>query len=1494
MEWIAAAVSLWAPMIVISLFAAVYLWQVYQFLTAPGKPVVYEYQASGGKYKLTAKNYTFDPISLSGVVSGVQLSDPAGTAIAELDSLILRFEKNVLSIGARRGDVHIDREKSGFPIEKALPKQTGEKSDLAYRFEGHDLTVHYADRSAEPGLPAKLSAREVFVDGSADAAVFRMVGSLNGSPVESFGAWSSVDGWRADLAWPAMQSSWVLPHVERWVQKEVRDELSRVTALNAQTSGAMRMSQANGKPIHFDGNVKLRASGVAWSDVIRGGSLDAALELRNDTLGVLAKLNESNRNAKFDGVLGWADGFRAQGKISASAATERALWVPLRKLVPTEIRANRVTLNGILKYSGGQYDISGQMQAGELNLAGEKLRSVAAKTRFTHRGLAIDLERGQYGGTAIRGAMSLGYDSNRIDGFVSSKSVNLSTWGSRFGLQGLSGNAAATAVISGKSSKPKVDVDLAGSARLAIKDLGRWRAGAFDARVNWFGDKVNVNRFLWRGPDGVVSARGQVEPNRKRLALDVRADGVRVDGLTEDLRGLMALDGRVTGTFSNPEFAGVAALDDLKLGERRLPTLSAKVALNKTRIAASRVVADDGLFSAQGALTYNMKSKRIDGTMDAKSIQLADWADQFGGSGWVDASEIKIGGTIDEPSVAAIVSARTARIGGQTFGDVLARVRLQKGVISVHEASAKLADGQISGSGEYNLKAESGSADVNFDGVLAAKLLPPSSDVDFDSRLFGTANAIFNKEKIAKGAATINVKDANLEGVPVGSGKIEVAALDNVFTANLGIGQDDRFLLGENLLYDHNQKSIGGVLDALNMPLASILRSDQFAKRIALNDTMNSIRERLSASLTARIQLSGTTDDPYASMPNFALDAIQIDDQPAGKIEAVGTYSKGDIRIKSALWKHENSTVGVSGSIKSDGELALTGSINQFDLAWMNRWNPEWPAAEGQATIFMDISGTTREPIMLGSADFTYAGLSASALNPDKIPPSLSLYPLKLEKNRIELEGKYSVDAFSGSLKGAIPLAALDAQNLSAEPFQIDISADERKLKDFAEVISGLDAKRTTGTASGSAKISGTAADYDIRGELKVVNGQLALDGYESMLTELGIALTSSKNELRLAGQAKSSKGGSVTLAASAKLPTQVGGDMTAARFLREASLDGLVKFDDLVVIENPSQADKRFNARIAPSEIRVSGSLAEPVLSGNVLLADIDTAIPTAPEEGEPSTFAINPLFKDFGFTLLNTATIRSTSAKMVLTGGGKVTGNLQAPKAQADFDVRDGIFSLPNARIDLETGKIRFRYDGALVNNAARLDLVNLEGRTTVSARRLTDTVERYDVTLFLNGNLLEDGGLTINATSDPPDLTSQEILAILGQKDLIEDIARAATGQQRSSLGDTALQYALPALSNVLTANMASSFKLDYVGVEYNPFDQYIFTAGKTLAKGLTVDLRRQLTAQPNQKLKYDFRLVYRIPSRDKFLSRLRLSFGIDQDRPWRIGFDYVTRF
>lgn len=131
----------------------------------------------------------------------------------------------------------------------------------------------------------------------------------------------------------------------------------------------------------------------------------------------------------------------------------------------------------------------------------------------------------------------------------------------------------------------------------------------------------------------------------------------------------------------------------------------------------------------------------------------------------------------------------------------------------------------------------------------------------------------------------------------------------------------------------------------------------------------------------------------------------------------------------------------------------------------------------------------------------------------------------------------------------------------------------------------------------------------------------------------------------------------------------------------------------------------------------------------------------------------------------------MRGGSGKFELTGAGHLGGSLFNPDFVSKLSVEKGSIRLPNARITIEQGgEINVTYRSSPTGlSAARADL-NLTGRTQVSAQGITGSVERYDVVLTIRGDLLADNGLQLSAQSDPPDLSQDRIMAILGQGDVL----------------------------------------------------------------------------------------------------------------------------
>ncbi|MER3496472.1 MAG: hypothetical protein C4320_06620, partial [Armatimonadota bacterium] len=219
---------------------------------------------------------------------------------------------------------------------------------------------------------------------------------------------------------------------------------------------------------------------------------------------------------------------------------------------------------------------------------------------------------------------------------------------------------------------------------------------------------------------------------------------------------------------------------------------------------------------------------------------------------------------------------------------------------------------------------------------------------------------------------------------------------------------------------------------------------------------------------------------------------------------------------------------------------------------------------------------------------------------------------------------------------------------------------------------------------------------------------------------------------------------------------------------------------------------------------------------------------------------------------------------------------------------------------------GSLAFRYDGAVAERnagtGARLDTA-LTGRTQITALRGGATTagsgpaetERYDITLDVKGDLLATNGLQLNARSDPPDLSQDRILRLLGQTDIVTGFLntrdqRALETQLRSALTG----IAVPSFFSGFTDAIARELGFDYLTVDYNAYDQASLTFARTLGRGLTLSGRRQVSPpQPGLPQRYDVRLSYRPGRGGGYLRSIAVSIGSDELRPYKLSLDYGVR-
>ncbi len=1504
-EWLSALAASWIPFLLLLALSILYLIGAAQTLLAPGAPVQVTYDAQKGRYRLRAESYAIYPLEKMAILQGVRLMDESGRLVGQIGTLRASIQKGAVHVKAQRGLVQVTRRKDlDLSIADVLPPSQDEGPSTPAEILLEDIQLIYRDASALPELRNELTVKSAHIAIADGKGVAR--GKLllpRGEAVPVSARWNDTGGIYVEANSPRAELGWALPHVSRWLSGDEQKLLanSRAESLVSRTDFTLTLEPK--MPLKYTVQADLVGRGITVPDYARNASVQVKLSLVTDQLTINATVTEIGRNARFDGVIDWQRELVLLGNLKASAANHRAVWKPLLAVLPRDLAADRPAFDGSVAWKGDDYELAGTLRADRISYAGEQARSVDAAAKFNSNGMQLNIRKATSFGSPLRGSLTYRFKGGQLSGFArTTKPVALGPLAGRFGVEGLTGYANVTALFDVALGKPRVEFAMQGSGTYTQEGFDPIRMSRIDARATYQDGMLALHRVRTSGPLGSAAAHGRVNLTKRSLDVQLDSGGLDLSPWSNEIGGVARFAGRVHGGFDSPVLEGKIGVTDAEVAGRPIARFTSDVWLknNLLKLSDATLAAEEGRLSGQLAL--DLKRKTLQGSMLASQLQLADWAQDAAISGVLTAGPIQIGGTFDEPVATVDLAADKVLAKEYAFTNIRGRVTADKHGLKIEKAGFTLGEGSatVEGHSDYDgrnfaLKAFVDALDLN--AVVRGPAVP-----DIQGRISGKIDLSRKDGVFDAGDSELKLKDLRVEGAALGSGTIIAKTAAGRTTGSISVGQDNRYILGENLSYDSKSKEIGGELTLFNAPVADWVQPSTLRKRGVPEEWVNALAET-SGNVTAALKANGTTDNPVVSLDEFSVENFVIAGRNAGELTAKGEYGSTGLTVKSLLWNVGRAAgderafvpfVRAKGFWGSDGNVDFRDiRIGDFDLSWLHTVRPDWPEIQALVSTTIDVNGAISKPTLTGTLAATYLGNNIDPEDPQL--PNINLDTVSIRDGILRIGGAFAVQEFSGTVEGTVPLEAFDERRPNPDPFSIVLKANERDLHDMVRAFPGLDPERSSGKLGGSLAITGTLGDTKIVGGLNLANCSIAAKDVATSLQNMNLAANWSNSQLQVKGSAASSAGGTLAMDLMARTPNPLEEEIDLASFLSGSVLSGNLRTDSFRFVHEPNTPSKKIDFTLAPTTLFASGSLKSPEIRGDLLFSNVDFTVPETGEPGDPVEYLINPIFRAVNLRLTNPAIVRTASTTLTMTGGGKLDGSAQQPQAYAKFRLADGKFTLPNAVIDLEEdGEIEFRYDSLLATEASsRLDL-RLVGRTRVTARSFTDSPERYEVLLQINGNLLEPGGLVLRATSDPPDLSESEILAILGQKELIEQIARGTGRNQQDALQGAALTLATPLLSGYLTQPLARGFKLDYLSVEYNPFDGYIGTASKTLGKGLTLTGRRQLTDPISGGIrKYDIRLTYRIPSRNRLLSRLRFGIGVDELRPWKITIDYFTR-
>lgn len=1504
-------------MVILAIWGASYLWSCALALSAPGVPVRFKYQSPGGVVQIAAESYTIDWKGGVIYLNHPRVLDPSGGLLASADKVLARglLPVGTIDVDVRNAYARVTRLDTGaFDISHFLPKHEGPPSETPFAVHVDLARVRFVDLAGREPFAQTAIGRDVEVRGVGEAWMASgsvAVPSLGG--LRAFVQNTPGQGLFLRATTSGLRLAPLLAHFK---QTPDAPYLKDVHASTLVARGPFSAFIPAGVGFQFSAQVHATGTDVGYAEYVAKAATFEGRITEKGATGVLQATNGAV-DATYTATIDWHDGVDLGGRLIASSPSIAALPDWLGDLIPDELAFRDAHWQGSLQFSDAGLRLLGEVRAEAATAYGETVQGPVVAVNYAPDQLRLALQNGSWERAPVHGALLVGLDRPTLTGAVTADSLRLAELGRRFGVRGLSGTGRASAIIGGTREKPTVLLRASGNGAYALN--GQTVSGHFQGAGRLVGTTLDVDRLRIASSAGVVRALGEIEFRHERLALKVDASGVDLSRLNADLEGVVAASGLVRGTVADPRFQGRAAVVGLAASGQQIPLATAQVMVDRQGLGATAIRAIRGAAEATGELAITWKDRSLSGHLSAENVLLNDlFGDQF--LGVVSVPDLTLGGALKNPKMAATIRGDNLVLGGIIVDHATLQSHLVDSTFHLDEATARIGEGVVSASGTYNYAKDRGQFQVTGDQLALNRLTPVTkTTANVTGDLSGTASATVANGVWAADAKGL-LKDIELNDTAFGNGSWTLAYADQELSGSASVGKLDRFLLLEDVNYSVRTDEISAQVSVLNADLHDLYASTRpFFPQLSTD--LRQVLDTLQGNVDATIAFTGAIGNPNIDANLLDVSDLALKGEPLGRLQAAFTKTASIWNAKKFDWTGPQGTIVLNeAKVDTEGPMSVDGEATNLDLALIRLIDPSYDQIKGTAAISFLARGQTDSPTIRASfhstnreAGFSVLGTSeAFGIDLDTIEISQADYAAPGGyTGGIQASGKFFYRGITGEVAAHLPLN-YPFEIPDGPPITATITIPEVPISQVAEYAAYLDAERSKGRLSGQIRLTGPASNLGLDGYLQLQAETLALiipssspGGSPTPIqttleaTVARVALEDQKIVLTLQGQ--SSEGGALAANVSTTIPDvqhvieQVA--KGATQQLIRTPVDGAIHATNFEIKQQTK--DKALGAYRATidANLTTSGPAVEPLIAGRIGIKDTNVLLPSVFSEGGPTVAMLFDPHFEIAIGLDEVARFRTGTADVALTGGGELTGSLATPSFSGALTLESGHLSLPTSRVALEPGgTLRPSYRvSPSGRTTASLD-VDLEGHTAVTALRYGNNIQRYDIDLRITGDLLQEGGLVLNATSSPPDLSQSEILALLGQADVLKSF-ESGTSQSEAEqrIRNALLSIAVPQLTQGLTSQIAKGLGLEYLNLEYNALEGPSVAFAKVLGKNLVFQGRRQISLQPGQRaLNYDLRLTYRLPTRNRTLGRFVFSVGLDQDRPSKLGIDYGFRF
>lgn len=1469
------------PTLVLLVWASFFVYGYASKFSEPLNGVSFEYESRSGKVWVYAEHAQIDLLSGKIVAEGIKVRDSEKQLVATVKSADLYFPAAwTLQSGVRvnLGGAHINvsrQEGGNWNLEDLLPKPKEKPTaELPFSVNADRVEISLTDQL--PGFVGQweIAATNLMVAGRGKSALanfdFVVGGAGTGSAELSF----EPNGHRGRVKTAGIELGRVLRHLKATRELGGVDWINRLEFDQGHFAGNADWEQFDGKPFRIEGN------GVASATHLKAFDIVAAAARFAGTFNEAAA--QGDLQATVDGVKVDVNGvtrYSPKFSVTATGTVKADRYADLRtrfKLpsLPEGVTASRMAFDGSMSYSDNLV-LAGKATIGAASYNTHKFENLIADVGVNPEGFKVWGLRGTTYGGALSGEFAGIRDA--VSGRFELKGASRLPIPEEFSSRFIPRKTDAKALVRGTLKRVEVVADVEGSGT-AVIELGgepvRDEVG-YVARLSWLDGKLKVSSAAVNGATGMVVGQGEFDASSGKVVAQGNLRSIDFSKLgIGGVSGIGFAQFNLSGDLDNPIVSGRVEAYNAAYEEYSIPLSSASFELKKQELDLNDLILSSGASTAKGKLNVIFEKEVLfNGSGTLHDVALSSYVDQRV-QGLVDGQWWLVG-TKEDPQLKTSLDGANIIVDKLAVDNASASLSVSKSGIAVSEAQAKIGSGSAQVFGTLQ------------DGVGNFHFLSENLPLNAFSEYFGqtavpggqaglTGDITTTKGQVTKGNVEATVRNFTINGEVVGSGTATITGEGDDFFANAQLGSLDGYLLLENGKFNRTTRLAEGTISVLDANIAA-------ARRLAsnwLNDHVSGeVRANLNSvegSISMGAILSGSIDDPNVDF-SFQTKELQYAGKPIGDAVAKAVRTAAVWTISEAQLTGGPATLRLSkdaqNRIDENGPISLDGEINNIDLSWLASFSPEIGDLRGTVDIPFTVSGDSSSPTI-------FATLSGKNLAwGEFVADAFEFGPFEAREGQIVAEqGGMQVRGLSLNLVSARIPFRYPFSFPSTEPLEVQFSVPETDIKTLSRFFGELDTEISEGKLSGGRfKVTGTPSDWHANGEAKLEAPRLKFSTVATVFDDVALSAKLADTTLSVQADARGEAGGTILLQAEL--------DAESKKWLPTSKL----------LVEDFALQHKFENGSylrgVTFANLSFSGDLLTPVVTGT---AAFDEALFDVRGEftssAAPGVIAFNPQFDiELG---AKRGEVRNGLMKVRANGSGKLAGTLDSPVVDVGFRVIDGDVQLLSGPLKIEQGSVAHLSHRPVGLGATETRLpIDLRARTSLTS--VTEAnVQRYDVTLYITGDLFSKEGLDFDVLSDPPGLTKDDFVGIVGQKQLFAS-ETGFGGNFQDRLKDI-LSVVSPVFLTPITSQLEKAFGLDYIVLNFGSGSLGGIIFGKTLGKGFSLEYRQPLNEDSTLNQLDQLTLTYRPPVKNPLVSRLTLGVGLNREGEASFSLTYSNRF